>query len=156
MSKIQLKNIIEKNTVKLHQLTDESSSFKKSYNMWSQKEILGHLIDSALVNHSRFLLGINKGDLIFDTYPQNHWVEVQNYNSRNWDDLIELWSGLNLHIAKLISQIPEEVITRRTKKHNFDKICWKVVPQNEETSLGYLIKDYIGHLEHHLKQIFNY
>ncbi|MCW8848828.1 MAG: DinB family protein [Melioribacteraceae bacterium] len=147
---------IKKSVEKLLMISDETAAIKKSVGKWSQKEILGHLIDSANVNLNRFLSGIKSEDLIFDTYPQNDWVEVQNYNARNWKDLIDLWSALNLHITKLIGQIPEEVLNRSTNNHNFDKICWEVVPQNEETSLSYLIKDYIGHLEHHLKQIFNY
>lgn len=147
---------IKKSGEKLLKISDETAAIKKSVGKWSQKEILGHLIDSANVNLNRFLSGIKSEDLIFDTYPQNDWVEVQNYNARNWKDLIDLWSALNLHITKLIGQIPEEVLNRSTNNHNFDKICWEEVPENEETSLSYLIKDYIGHLEHHLKQIFNY
>jgi hypothetical protein len=150
------KNSIMNSTKLLYQLSIESASFKKSNDKWSQKEILGHLIDSANVNLNRFLSGIDNEDLIFGTYPQNEWVGIQDYNNRCWGELIVLWSALNLHIAKLISQISGEILNRTTKNHNFDKICWKEVPENEETSLSYLIKDYIGHLEHHLKQIFNY
>lgn len=156
MFEIQLTNIIDKNFTYLNELTEKATSVKKSQDKWTQKEILGHLIDSANVNHNRFLNGINKRDLIFDTYPQNDWVEYQNYNDRAWGDLIELWARLNLHIAKLIGQIPKEVISRMTKNHNFNQICWKEVSQNQETSLSYLIKDYIGHLEHHLNQILDY
>ena len=97
-----------------------------------------------------------KDDLIFGTYPQNKWVELQSYNERDWTDLIKLWKTINLHMAELVKNIPEDKRTRLISLHNFDQICWKEVSQNEESSLSYLIKDYIGHLEHHLNQIFNF
>jgi hypothetical protein len=32
-------------------------------------------------------------------------------------------------------------------------MAWKTVPKSQPISLDYLIKDYIGHLEHHVRQI---
>jgi hypothetical protein len=52
---------------------------------WSRKEIVGHLIDSANVNYNRFIRALYKNDLIFETYPQDEWVVLQDYNNRDWE-----------------------------------------------------------------------
>ena len=140
----------------LLKISDETAANKKSENKWSQKEILGHLIDSANVNYSRFINSVSKDDLVFETYPQNEWVELQSYNNRDWKSLIELWKALNLHIAELVKNLPEEKRKMLTINHNFNDICWSEISTDEESSFDYLIKDYIGHLEHHLKQIYDY
>ena len=149
-------NIVNSNCDLLSKISGDSAAQKKLINKWSRKEILGHLIDSANVNYNRIIQSVTKDDLIFGTYPQNEWVELQSYNKRDWPTLIQLWKALNLHIGELIRNIPEEKRSKLTEEHNFYEICWKKVPKEEKSSLDYLIKDYIGHLEHHLKQIFNY
>lgn len=150
------KKIILNNGKLLSQLSDESCSIRKSEDKWSQKEVLGHLIDSANVNYNRFIMAISKNDLVFDSYPQDDWVQLQKYNKRDWLELMQLWKSINMHIDELVKSIPESAKNKLVLIHNFDKICWKVVGKNEKSSLSYLIKDYIGHLEHHMKQILNY
>ncbi len=82
------------------------------------KEILGHLIDSANVNLNRFLSGnFIKMIWFLDTYPQNEWVEIQNYNKRDWGELIVLWSSLNLHIANI-----NQSNSKRNSQSNQQKI----------------------------------
>ena len=148
--------IINNSSNLLLKISDESAAIKKSITKWSQKEILGHLIDSASVNYNRIINALSKDDLIFTTYPQNEWVELQSYNTRDWNELLELWKGLNLHIVELTKNIPIEKRIQLTNSHNFDTICWEKVNKDQKSSLDYLIKDYIGHLEHHLKQIYDY
>lgn len=120
---------------------------------WSTKETLGHLIDSAIINYTRFLSALEKEDLVFSKYPENKYVTIQKYEQRDWNELAALWKDLNIHIAELVSNIPAEKLEKMTIAHNFDEICWKPVGENEKTNLIYLIKDYIGHMEHHLDQI---
>lgn len=117
---------------------------------------MGHLIDSANVNYNRFIRALYKNDLIFETYPQDEWVVLQAYNNRDWEELLNLWKLLNLHIIELVNSIPDDKKYNETSQHNFDKICWKVIEKGEQSSLDYLIKDYIGHLKHHLNKIYNY
>jgi len=140
----------------LAKINGDLASIKVRLDKWSRKEIIGHLIDSANVNYNRFIRALDKNDLIFDTYPQNEWVELQGYNRRNWDELLNLWNLLNLHIIELVNNIPDDKKYNETSQHNFDKICWKVIEKGEQSSLDYLIKDYIGHLKHHLNKIYNY
>lgn len=42
------------------------------------------------------------------------------------------------------------------EKNNFHEIEWKPIDKNSPATLDYLIKDYFGHMYHHLKQIMNY
>jgi hypothetical protein len=140
----------------LAQISDKEAGFNESAKSWSRKEILGHLIDSANVNYNRFISSLKKNDLIYSTYPQDDWVQLQDYNNREWEELIELWTNLNVHIIKLIKRIPAKVLKKKRVNHNFDKICFEVVGPEKESSVEYLIKDYYCHLEHHIKQIANY
>ena len=138
----------------LLEILDEQASKKLSPDKWSKKEILGHLIDSASNNHKRFVLAQYKDNLIFDGYEQEKWVEAQNYNEADWEFMINLWLALNGHIVHIMRSTPFEVLTRKHKNHNLHQIAWKTVPENEETTLEYFYQDYIGHLRHHLNQIF--
>lgn len=137
----------------LFQITDELASEKPSKDKWSKKEILGHLIDSASNNHKRFVLAQYKDDLIFDGYEQDKWVEVQKYNETDWELLVNLWQNFNNLIVHVMRNTPFEVLTRKHTKHNLHEVAWETVPKNEETSLEYFYKDYVGHLKHHLNQI---
>lgn len=153
---LELFNVLEINTNLLLKISDKRASQKFSADKWSRKEILGHLIDSALVNHIRFIRSLSKHDLVFEGYPQDEWVNVQNYNFRNWGELIELWKSVNLHIAELINNIPKEKLLSFSEHHNFNVICFNLVETDKESSLNYLVKDYLAHLNHHLNQIFTY
>ncbi|MDX1699688.1 MAG: hypothetical protein R3250_03670 [Melioribacteraceae bacterium] len=147
---------VEKSFLLFSEELKYESQEKNSSKKWSPKETLGHLIDSAIINNTRFLSALEKEDLVFSKYPENKYVTIQNYVKRDWNELAALWKDLNLHIAELVINIPEEKLEKMTIAHNFDQICWKPVDENEKTNLIYLIKDYIGHMEHHLDQIINY
>ncbi len=139
---------------RLERLTEERVS-TRSPGKWSKKEILGHLIDSAVNNCRRFILAQHQDSLIFDGYDQEKWVVVQQYQTAQWPDLLELWLRLNQQIARCIHAIPEDILTRQHKTHNLHQVAWKVVPQEETTTLAYFIDDYINHMNHHLRQILD-
>lgn len=125
----------------------------KQEGKWSVKEIVGHLIDSASNNHQRFIRAQFKDDLIFDGYDQNKWVAVQNYYSADWNLLIDCWMNFNLVIINSVINIPNEIMSAERNVHNLDSIAWKQVPVNESVTLDYFIKDYYGHMHHHINQI---
>lgn len=120
---------------------------------WSKKEILGHLIDSASNNHQRFVRAQFTDDLIFPGYDQDKWVRVQDYQNINWHSLVELWKNFNFLIIHLLSRILEQDLKKARTNHNLDRIAWKEIPANEPATLEYFVKDYFGHLHHHLNQI---
>jgi hypothetical protein len=122
---------------------------------WCAKQILGHLIDSAANNHSRFVRAQLQDDLLFDGYDGEAWVRVEKYEQESWASLVDLWTNYNLHLLHVISNIPDETLQKPRTKHSLDKIAWQTVPANEPVTLDYFIRDYLGHLQDHLKQIFD-
>ena len=52
-----------------------------------------------------------------------------------------------------MTAVPPEVRDRPRTGHNFDVIAWRPIPADEPASLGWFMADYVGHLEHHLRQI---
>jgi hypothetical protein len=70
-------------------------------------------------------------------------------------DLIQLWSLYNLHLIHVITQIPEKVLTTPRKTHNLDQIAWKILERDQPATLLYFVRDYLGHLKHHLNQIYD-
>jgi len=148
-----LQQIIEAALPQLHHLPTLNFNEPPSPTKWSKKQILGHLIDSAYNNHQRFLRAEAQGDLIFQGYDQDEWVRLNNYQNRDKEEVINTWFAVNQHLAHLIASIPEEVMNRMTTEHNFHKVGMVRPEEREPASLGYLVWDYIFHLEHHLAQI---
>ncbi len=150
----EFRETISSATARLREFTPDHAACETSPGQWSPKEILGHLIDSANNTHQRFVRAQLTDDLVFPGYEQDRWVAVQKYREASWPDLIQLWSAYNLHLLHLISVIPENTLARPRTRHNLDQIAWKTVDATEATTLEYFIRDYVGHLRHHLNQIF--
>ena len=121
---------------------------------WTPKQIVGHLVDSAANNHRRFVLGQFTDDLVFDGYAQEDWVRAQSYDAADWEALVALWRSYNLHLAHVMSSASEEVLRRERAAHTLDRIAFKAVAADRPATLEYLMRDYVGHLKHHLRQIF--
>jgi len=122
---------------------------------WSAKQVLGHLIDSAANNHARFVRAQFKDDLVFEGYDGEAWVRVERFDQEAWVSLVDLWTNYNLHLLHVISNIPDDILTKPRAKHSLDKIALRTVPATESTTLEYLVRDYLEHLQEHLKQIFD-
>jgi len=150
----KLLRLIKTADEKLLTISQSESEVKPSPDKWSSIELLGHLIDSAINNTRRFVLAQIQENLIFSGYKHEEWVKNQAYQNRNWNDILITWKVLNIHIIKLMSEIPEELLIKQTTKHNFYEIAWREVEEGEKSSLEYFINDYIGHMIHHLNQIF--
>jgi len=138
---------------RLAALSDGESVTPRTAGAWTPKQIIGHLIDSACNNHARFVRAQLGDDLVFTGYDQEAWVSAQRYDDASWEDLVALWRRYNLHLARVIAAIPAETLTRRRVHHNLDEIAWRRVPRTEAATLEYLIRDYVGHLENHVRQI---
>lgn len=132
----------------------EAETEKPLNDGWGAKQILGHLIDSAANNHARFVRAQLQEDLVFDGYDQEAWVRVQMYELESWAALVDLWTEYNLHLLHVIENIPNDVLSKLRAKHSLDKIAWQTVPASAPVTLEYFIRDYVGHLREHLRQIF--
>jgi hypothetical protein len=145
---------IESSAERLLLISETESRASVSDGKWSTKEIIGHLIDSASNNHQRFVRAQFTDDLVFPPYDQEAWVRVQCYRDEPWPLLVQLWKSYNLHLLHVMSSTPAETRAKLRLKHNLNRIAWKLVSEHEPATLDYFMRDYIGHLKNHLKQIF--
>jgi len=146
------RSTVETSKVRLLEIPEDQAAMSEP-GKWSRKEIVGHLIDSAANNHQRFVRAQVTNDLIFPGYEQELWVSSQKYNETPWPELVQLWAAYNLHLSHFISVMPEDVLTRLRSEHNLDKIAWQAVPTTSPATLEYFVRDYAGHMRHHLTQI---
>ncbi|MBN1398764.1 MAG: DinB family protein [Bacteroidetes bacterium] len=133
---------IEDFTSRFSDMEDAAVSKKPQPDKWSKKEILGHLIDSASNNHQRFVRVQHLKSLNIPGYEQQEWVKIQQYNSREWKELLSFWRFYNLHLAHIIGNMNEESLQVSI-----------TIGTNEPTTIGHIVVDYLGHIQHHLQQI---
>jgi hypothetical protein len=97
----------------LREIPETVFTRKVSKQKWSRKEILGHLIDSAIYNHQRFVRSQFE-DVPVISYDQDKCVENNYYQETDPEQLISFWTSYNLQILSLIRLMPEV---------NFQKKC---------------------------------
>ena len=148
-----LESTVRRVAEELRRVSDGDASRRPAPGKWSAKEIIGHLIDSASNNHQRFVRAQWQDDLIFTGYRQEDWVSSQQYQSAPWGELLDLWLSFNLHMARVMCTLPEAVRLRAHARHNLDQLAWQPVPVSEPATLDHFMRDYVGHLHHHLRQI---
>jgi hypothetical protein len=109
---------------------------------WTRREIVGHLIDSALNNHQRFVRASLDGVYQGPGYQQQEWVNMHGYDAMPWRDVLSHWRLQNTLLARVVERIPAE---------RLDALC--TVGQGAAMTLEALVIDYLDHLEHHVKQV---
>jgi hypothetical protein len=137
-----LAQTVERELPNLRTLTDSSASEARGPGKWSAKEELGHLIDSAANNHIRFVRGATEPEFRGPGYAQDDWVRLHGYRNLPWETIVDLWSQYNLFLAKLVNNIPED---------RLETPC--VIGDNPPVTLGFVIEDYVWHMQHHIDQL---
>ena len=148
-----LRSTLSIEAARLLGISENDAGRRPSPGKWSPKEIIGHLIDSAANNHGRFVRAQLTDDMVFPGYDQEAWVRLQRYNERPWTDLVSLWQEYNTHIASVIEGIPPESLSLLRSTHNLHEVAWRTIPRDQPATLDYFIRDYVGHMKHHLAQI---
>ncbi len=110
---------------------------------WTRLQVLGHLIDSAINNHQRIVRALAQDAVAFPGYDQDAMVEVQQYGAGPAQLLIGLWESLNFALARIVSITPAAKLDVPI-----------TVGGNAPVTLEFLIEDYVRHMQHHLRQIF--
>ncbi len=126
----------------LRTITDRAATMPIADGEWTPKQLVGHLIDSALNNHQRLVRAqisehLTEGVLRIDGYEQDRWVTANGWAERPWADLISLWEGLNQQIVWVLRHFPED--------------AWRVpvsLSNGAPVALEDLL-DYSEHLDHH-------
>ncbi|MBV7509788.1 DinB family protein [Bacillus sp. sid0103] len=142
-----MKNVINGINHWIHTLPNEYNSMsaieisnRPSPNKWSKKEILGHLCDSAINNIERFVkIQYEEQPYVMQSYNQEQWMVVQNYQERPLDEILTLFQTLNKQIINIIMNTPTEKLTY---------LC--DIGNNHQKTLEWLIQDYLEHMEHHI------
>jgi hypothetical protein len=148
-------SVVDRAVPALLALGDEGSRTHPAAGKWSPREVIGHLVDSASNNHQRFVRAQLQDDLVFPGYDQAAWVSLQRYQDAPWEELVALWAGFNRHIARVMTAAPNDVLTRPRVRHNLHELAWVPVPSHEPATLEYFMRDYVGHLRHHLRQVLD-
>jgi len=124
----------------LNRMTEKELNHRPMPHKWSKKEILGHLCDSALNNMNRFIkIQYEEHPYVIQSYNQDQWVLVQNYQERPLDEIVNLFCALNKQIIHIIKNTPNDRLSN---------LC--DIGNNQLKSMEWLIKDYLEHMEHHI------
>ncbi|MGE0594465.1 MAG: DinB family protein [Vicinamibacterales bacterium] len=122
---------------------DESQVTRRpAPDVWSAREVIGHLLDSAANNHQRFVLAQTVSELVLPGYDQTAWVRVQDHHGQPWAALVAFWRAYNRHLAHVIAGARPEAL---------DVVCR--IGAYEPMTLGFVMEDYVAHQRHHLAQI---
>lgn len=138
----ELHSTVESARESLSRVDSDNATVRPAPGKWSKKEILGHLLDSAVNNHQRFVRAQHCETLEFPKYEQDAWVANQSYNDVDWRDLVELWVIFNRHLAHVV---------RRIGSDDMETIC--KIGDYPPMTLRELVVDYVAHMKHHLGQI---
>jgi hypothetical protein len=111
------------------------------------KQIVGHMVDSASNNTHRIVhLQYQPSPFTFPCYASfgnnDRWIAIQDYESENWTNLVQLWKYINLHIVHVINNVNEDKLDN----------LW-ISANGENVSLKSMIIDYLRHFKLHLGEI---
>lgn len=141
----KLKELLTKGELHIKEIPENNFTKRPLENKWSKKEILGHLIDSAINNLKRFTeIQFSDKPYIIITYKQKELVLANHYQTTDSSQLLKLWLSLNYHILHLMENQTNETL------------AFEIIFDSENKSdLRFLMTDYVEHLEYHLNQILN-
>jgi len=128
-------------------LTEETITQRRNSQSRNIKQILGHMVDSASNNTHRIIhLQYQPNPLIFPDYANlgnnDRWIAIQNYQTEDWGNLIQLWKYTNLHFVHVVRNVNREKLDNE----------W-ITALGEKVSLKNMISDYLRHFQLHLNEI---
>jgi hypothetical protein len=115
----------------------------KNPGKWSKKEILGHLVDSAIHNLVRFTeINYLEKPYHHRPYSQIDLVDLNQYQTMDSNELIQLWLSVNKQIVRIFKGVDEKTLD------------YQIIMNDQSViDLKFLMTDYVNHLEHHILQI---
>jgi hypothetical protein len=139
---LALKETVDREAAHLRAVAERDAAEKPLAHVWSKKEELGHLTDSAANNHVRFVRAAIEPEFRGPGYEQDSWVSLHGYHDMRWTGIIDFWQQYNHFLAGLVGRIPEDRLATP---------C--VIGESVPVTLKFLIEDYTLHMQHHLDHI---
>ncbi len=143
----RLSALLEEWEPRLTALPDEVISRRRNAQNRTIRQIVGHLVDSASNNTHRIVhLQYQPDPLAFPDYANlgnnDRWIAVQDYQSEDWHDLVQLWKYANRHIVHVIRHVDSSKLQNQ----------W-ISALGEHITLETMISSYLNHVELHLREI---
>lgn len=143
----EILSLIEEWEPKLLSLSEKIISERRNIQNRTIKQIIGHLVDSASNNIHRIIhLQYQQSPLIFPDYANlgknDVWIAIQDYQEKDWNNLVQLWKYINIHIAYVIQNVNIEKLENE----------W-ISALNQKITLKAMIIDFPRHLKLHLNEI---
>jgi len=136
---VLLRDLLETEPSKLAEMSDSTAASKLSPEKWSPKEELGHLLDSAAINHQRIVRTLLEDRPDMPAYEQQRWVQVHVYQKRDWRELIDLWTALNRQLLMAVAW---------TNDSDWTRTC--TINGSEPVTLKFVFQDYLAEMSLHL------
>ena len=143
----ELLGLIEKWELKLSMFSENDIIIRRNSQNRNIKQIVGHMVDSASNNIHRIVhLQYQESPFDFPDYANfgnnDRWIAIQDYQSENWTNLVQLWKYVNLHIIHVINHVNEDRLDN----------LW-ISAKDEKVSLKEMIIDYLRHFKLHIAEI---
>jgi len=131
----------------LEVLPEGTITERKNIQNRSIRQIVGHMVDSASNNTHRIIhLHYRESPVDYPDYANlgnnDRWIAIQNYQEKDWKELVALWAAVNRHVVHLIGQIDESKLDR----------IW-ISALKERITLKEMVMDYPRHFRLHLNEI---
>jgi len=123
--------------------SDAELSHKPSPEKWSNKEILGHLSDSAMNNLQRFIeIQFEKKPYKIGIYERDELVKVNDYQNTEIKEIMDFLLAINARIKSVMNLQTDETLNYEIELYD-----------GKMSDLRFLMEDYVVHFEHHVNQI---
>ncbi len=132
---------------KLLMLPPDVATNRKNSQGRTIRHIIGHMVDSASNNtHRAIHMQYQGSPLIFPNYASlgnnDRWIDIQDYQNENWNELVNLWKYTNLHFLHVVNNVDPSKLGNR----------W-LAAENEYVSLKEMIIDFLRHFRLHINEI---
>ncbi len=117
--KTRLNELLLKGKKYIQECPEEVFIQKVNAEKWSKKEIVGHLIDSAINNPQRFAeIQFENKPFVIKKYNQTELVKANDYQHADTMHLLNFWLEINYRIQSILEHQNSDTLNFRIKLTN--------------------------------------